>query len=113
MHVELKANYLDLWAQVPYPVGPLFLGLGVNFGAFIGGTQKVEAEFYGLEISEEADLESDALGADVGLNFGVSLLNFCMEALQKLIENNPGLFRIIGIVLGLSLGYAFYLLFMS
>ena len=72
MHVELKANYLDLWAQVPYPVGPVFLGLGFNVGSFIGGTQKVEAEFYGLEISEEADLESDALGLDFGLNLGVS-----------------------------------------
>ena len=28
-----------------------------------------------------------------------------METLQKLIENNPGLFRIIGPLLGLSLGY--------
>jgi len=27
-----------------------------------------------------------------------------MVALQKLIKNNPGLFSIIGIVLGLSLG---------
>ena len=72
MHVELKANYLDLWAQVPYPVGPVFLGLGFNVGSFIGGTQKVEAEFYGLEISEEADLESDALGLDFGLNLGVA-----------------------------------------
>ena len=70
MHVELKANYLDLWAQVPYPVGPLFLGVGGHVGAFIGGTQKVEAEFYGLEISEEADLESDALGLDFGVNLG-------------------------------------------
>ncbi len=72
MHVELKANYLDLWAQVPYPVGPVFLGLGFNVGSFIGGTQKVEAEFYGLEISEEADLEDDALGLDFGLNLGVA-----------------------------------------
>ena len=72
MHVELKANYLDLWALVPYPVGPVFLGLGFNVGSFIGGTQKVEAEFYGLEISEEADLESDALGLDFGLNLGVA-----------------------------------------
>ena len=72
MHVELKANYLDLWAQVPDPVGPVFLGLGFNVGSFIGGTQKVEAEFYGLEISEEADLESDALGLDFGLNLGVA-----------------------------------------
>ena len=36
-----------------------------------------------------------------------------METLQKLIENNPGLFRVIGIVLGLFLGYVFFLLFMS
>ena len=28
-----------------------------------------------------------------------------METLQKLIENNPGLFRIIATLLGLSLGY--------
>ena len=72
MHVELKANYLDLWAQVPYPVGPVFLGLGFNVGSFIGGTQKVEAEFYGIEFSEEADLENDALGLDFGLNLGVA-----------------------------------------
>ena len=72
MHVELKANYLDLWAQVPYPVGPVFLGLGFNVGSFIGGTQKVEAEFYGIEFNEEADLENDALGLDFGLNLGVA-----------------------------------------
>ena len=72
MHVELKANYLDLWAQVPYPVGPVFLGLGFNVGSFIGGTQKVEAEFYGIEFSEEADLENDELGLDFGLNLGVA-----------------------------------------
>jgi len=72
MHAELKANYLDLWAQVPYPLGPVFLGFGFNVGSFISGTQKVEAEFYGLEISEEADLESDALGLDFGLNLGVA-----------------------------------------
>ena len=30
-----------------------------------------------------------------------------METLKKLIENNPGLFRIIGPVLGLFLGYLF------
>jgi len=35
-----------------------------------------------------------------------------MEALEKLIENNPGLFRVIGIGLGLFIGYLFFLLFM-
>ena len=32
-----------------------------------------------------------------------------METLQKLIENNPGLFRIIGPLLGLLIGYLIYL----
>ncbi len=72
MHVELKANYLDLWAQVPYPVGPLFLGVGGHVGAFLGGTQKLEVDFMGYEFSEEADLESDALGLDFGVNFGAT-----------------------------------------
>ena len=36
-----------------------------------------------------------------------------METLQKLIENNPGLFRILGPILGLFLGYLFYLLFLA
>jgi len=34
-----------------------------------------------------------------------------METLQKLIENNPGIFRIIATLLGLSLGYLIFLLF--
>ncbi len=37
----------------------------------------------------------------------------CMETLQKLIENNPGLFRILGPVLGLLLGYLFYILVLA
>jgi hypothetical protein len=36
-----------------------------------------------------------------------------MEALEKLIENNPGLFRVVGIGLGLLIGYVFFLLFIS
>ncbi len=40
------------------------------------------------------------------------ILTFDMEALEKLIENNPGLFRVIGIGLGLFIGYLFFLLFM-
>jgi len=36
-----------------------------------------------------------------------------MDALQKLIENNPGLFRIIGPLLGLLIGYLFFILFLQ
>ena len=32
-----------------------------------------------------------------------------MERLKNLIENNPGLFRIIGVGLGLLIGYLFFL----
>ena len=36
-----------------------------------------------------------------------------METLQKLIENNPSLFRILGPLLGLLLGYLIYILFLA
>ena len=72
MSIELKANYLDVWAQVPYPVGPVFLGLGLSAGAFVGGKSKLEADFFGEELVIEEDLDSDALGLDIGLNLGVS-----------------------------------------
>lgn len=71
-HSELKANYLDVWAQVPYPLGPVFLGLGFNVGTFIGGKSKLEADFFGEELVIEEDLASDALGLDFGLNVGAS-----------------------------------------
>ena len=72
MSIELKANYLDLWAQVPYPLGPVFLGLGAQVGTFIGGKSKLEADFFGEELVIEEDLTSDALGLDFGVNFGVA-----------------------------------------
>ena len=67
-HVEVKANYLDVWAQVPYPLGPVFLGLGASVGTFISGT--MHSDFMGIEAEE--DLTSDDLGLDYALNFGVS-----------------------------------------
>jgi len=36
-----------------------------------------------------------------------------METLKKLIENNPGLFRIVGPLLGLLLGYLFYIFILA
>ena len=72
-HVEVKAQYLDLWAQMPYPVGPVFASAGFNVGTHIGGTSEMEAEFYGVTVSEEVDLEAGDYGLDVGLNFGLGM----------------------------------------
>tara|TARA_Y100000741_G_scaffold353767_1_gene327322 strand:+ start:614 stop:724 length:111 start_codon:yes stop_codon:yes gene_type:complete len=36
-----------------------------------------------------------------------------MEILQKLIEENPAIFRVLAIGLGLALGYLFFLVFLS
>jgi len=71
--IELNAQYLDLWANMPYPVGPAFLTVGVHAGTFVSGTSKFEAEFYGLTFSEEEDIESDALGLDFGVNVGLGM----------------------------------------
>ena len=70
---EVNAQYLDLWAQMPYPLGPAFLGLGVNVGTHIGGKSKIEAEFYGMNFSEEIDLEAGDYGLDFGVNVGLGL----------------------------------------
>jgi len=69
---DWKLQYLDLWAQMPYPLGPVFLAAGVNVGMFVGGTAEVGLEFLGESISEESKLDSDAFGLDYGLNFGVA-----------------------------------------
>jgi hypothetical protein len=69
-------QYLDLWAQMPYPLGPVFLGVGVNVGMYVGGTVETELKgsFLGEDFneSESYDLESDAMGLDYGLNLGVA-----------------------------------------
>ena len=61
--MSLSANYLDFWAQIPYPVGPAFLGAGFQVGTFLSGTQK-----YG---DMEEDLEKDDFALDYGLNFAI------------------------------------------
>ena len=66
---EMTANYLDVWANVPYPVGPAFLALGINVGTFLGGKTKTE----GAGFSLTTDLEDDALGLDFGLNVGLGM----------------------------------------
>jgi len=71
--IELNAQYLDLWANMPYPVGPAFLTVGVHAGTFVSGKSKFEAEFYGITFSDEEDLESDALGLDFGVNVGLGM----------------------------------------
>ena len=70
---DCKLQYLDLWAQMPYPLGPVFLAAGVNVGMFVGGTFEKGLEFLGESIdTEESKLDSDAFGLDYGLNFGVA-----------------------------------------
>ena len=70
---DSKLQYLDLWAQMPYPLGPVFLAAGVNVGMFVGGTSEEGLEFLGESIdTEESKLDSDAFGLDYGLNFGVA-----------------------------------------
>ena len=70
---DWKLQYLDLWAQMPYPLGPVFLAAGVNVGMFVGGTSEEGLEFLGESIdTEESKLDSDAFGLDYGLNFGVA-----------------------------------------
>ncbi len=71
--IELNAQYLDLWANMPYPVGPAFLTVGVHAGTFVSGKSKFEAEFYGITISDEEDLASSALGLDFGVNVGLGM----------------------------------------
>ena len=61
--MSISANYLDLWAQIPYPVGPAFLGAGFQVGTFLSGKQE-----YG---SMEEDLEKDDYALDYGLNFSL------------------------------------------
>jgi len=71
--IELNAQYLDLWANMPYPVGPAFLTVGVHAGTFVSGKSKFEAEFYGIPISDEEDLASSALDPDFGVNVGLGM----------------------------------------
>ena len=75
-HQDWKLQYLDLWAQMPYPLGPVFLGVGVNVGMYLSGTAEVgmKGEILGYELDESftEDLDSDAFGLDYGLNLGVA-----------------------------------------
>lgn len=67
--MEVKAQYLDVWAQMPYPVGPAFLVGGVQVGTQIGGS--VAMEFMGVKIEE--DLEPGDFDPDFGVNFGLGM----------------------------------------
>ena len=70
----LNLNFLDLWAQMPYPIGPMFLGFGLNIGSFINGQSKTEFdnEIGTFNLNVKTKLKSDAYGLDYGFNFGIS-----------------------------------------
>lgn len=66
MDSEVKMNFLDLWATVPYPVGPLVAQAGVVYGHGLGsGTQSIEGTDTDLE-GEFGDI------TDFGLIFGAN-----------------------------------------
>ena len=97
---DWKLQYLDLWAQMPYPLGPVFLGVGVNVGMYLGGTAEVglKADILGFEVDESftQDLADDAFGLDYGLNLGVAYpigdtgVQVGVLYVQGLVESNAG-----------------------
>lgn len=83
--VEAENQYttLDIWATVPYPVGPAFIQAGFIMGLSLSGTST--SDFLGTEI--ELELEGDMLpDPDLGL----------MIALAYPINDN----------IGINVGYA-------
>ena len=97
---DWKLQYLDLWAQMPYPLGPVFLGIGVNVGMYVGGTveTQLKGELLGLEFDESSseDLASDAFGLDYGINLGMAYpigdtgAQVGVLYVQGLVESNAG-----------------------
>ena len=78
---EYQYTTLDIWATVPYPVGPAFIQAGFIMGLSLSGTHT--SDYFGTEI--ELELEGDmlpepvlglmiALGYpindNIGINFG-------------------------------------------
>ena len=85
---------------MPYPLGPVFLGVGVNVGMYVGGTVKseIKGSFLGLDFNDSSteDLADDAFGLDYGLNLGVAYpigdtgVQVGVLYVQGLVESNAG-----------------------
>ena len=101
---EVNANFLDVWAVLPYPVGPAFLQVGFLAGVDVGGTQKVAIDFYGMTISDEGDTE---LGLDYGLLAGLGVplgpVNLNLFYVQGMADHDGITFN----GMGANLGYSF------
>ena len=61
-------DYLDIGAQMPFPLGPGFAQIGALFGTPLGG--KVTVDMDGNEATE--DIDSGDLDPDYGLMFSYS-----------------------------------------
>ena len=68
MSQGVSMDYLDIGAQMPYPLGPGFAQIGALFGTPLGG--KVTVDMDGDEASE--DIDSGDLDPDYGLMFSYS-----------------------------------------
>ena len=82
---SMSSNWLDVWATVPYPVGPVIAQVGLVYGTGLGsGKSKYEAngetteEDLEGEFGDETDLGLLLGGAypineKIGINFGYAL----------------------------------------
>lgn len=66
-------NFVDVWAMMPYPVGPGTVNVGFLAGTFVSGKTNTKITFMGQTAEEEADIESDAFDLDYGIMAGYAL----------------------------------------
>ncbi len=79
MKTESKFTTVDLWATVPYPVGPVLIQAGLVAGISVAGTATMEMDGEETEVDLSETLPDPDLGLLVGLavpindNIGVNV----------------------------------------
>ena len=72
--ITTNAQYVDLWARVPFIIGPFYFSTGLNAGTFISGKKRIEISdtaIPDLKNIAKKDLDIDAFGLDYGVNLGI------------------------------------------
>ena len=97
----MSYNTLDLWATVPYPVGPVALSAGFIVGTFLNGKLDLD----GAEIDLEDDMLPDGLdyGLILGLGYPAGPVNLNLGYALGLADHDGGSFN--GLLL--NVGYDF------
>ena len=100
---EMKVSYntLDVWAMMPYPMGPATLNAGVMVGTFLDG----KVEWLGIEEDFEDEDLPDGLdyGVMLGVGYPVGPLNLNVGYALGLADHDGGSFN----GLFFNAGYAF------